>query len=142
MRAGSAPAFTPSKEKKMQFLSTEWFSKVAQLREAAGPIELPPQIAESVINVTLTDRDEGNKIHIAGGEFVAEHADNAGVTVGLTADLARKLFLEMDSQAGMQAFFAGEIKVEGDVSKLMALQSYQPDAKQKALMDEIIAITD
>ena len=126
----------------MQFLSTEWFSKVAQLREAAGPIELPPQIAESVINVTLTDRDEGNKIHIAGGEFVAEHADNAGVTLGITADLARKLFLEMDSQAGMQAFFAGEIKVEGDVSKLMALQSYQPDAKQKALMDEIIAITD
>ena len=45
-------------------------------------------------------------------------------------------------QAGMQAFFAGEIKVEGDVTKLMALQSYQPDAKQKALMDQIIAITD
>ena len=48
----------------------------------------------------------------------------------------------MDSQAGMQAFFAGEIQVDGDVTKLMALQTYQPDAKQKALMEQIVAITD
>ena len=126
----------------MQFLSPEWFTKVSELRSAAGPIELPDQIAKSVINVTLTDKDDGNKIHIAAGEFIAEHAAEAGVTLGLTTDLLRKLFLEMDTQAGMQAFFAGEIKVEGDVSKLMELQSYQPDAKQKALLDEIIAITD
>ncbi len=126
----------------MQFLSTEWFNKVSELRAAAGPLELPPQIAESVINVTLTDRDSGNMIHIAGGEFVSNHHDNAGVSLGLTSALARKLFLEMDMQAGMQAFFAGEIKVEGDVTKLMALQSYQPDAKQKALMEQIISITD
>lgn len=126
----------------MQFLSPEWFSKVSELRAAAGPLELPPQIADSVINVTLTDREEGKDIHIAGGDFVAGHADNAAVTLGLSSGLARKLFLEMDMQAGMQAFFAGEIKVEGDVSKLMALQSYQPDDKQKALMDQIIAATD
>ena len=126
----------------MQFLSPEWFSKVSELRAAAGPLELPPQIAESVINVTLTDRDAGNELHIAAGEFVDGHVGDASVTLGLTSALARKLFLEMDMQAGMQAFFAGEIKVEGDVTKLMALQSYQPDAKQKALMDQIIAITD
>lgn len=126
----------------MQFLSPEWFSKVSELRAAAGPLELPPQIAESVINVTLTDRQEGTDLHITGGEFIDGHVDSASVTLGLTSALARKLFLEMDMQAGMQAFFAGEIKVEGDVTKLMALQSYQPDAKQKALMDQIIAITD
>lgn len=126
----------------MQFLSPEWFSKVSELRAAAGPLELPPQIAESVINVTLTDREEGKDIHIAAGDFLTGHADNAAVTLGLSSDLARKLFLEMDMQAGMQAFFAGEIKVEGDVSKLMALQSYQPNDKQKALMDQIIAVTE
>ena len=126
----------------MQFLSPEWFSKVSELRAAAGPLELPPQLAESVINVTLTDREEGTNINITGGEFIEGHVDGASVTLGLTSALARKLFLEMDMQAGMQAFFAGEIKVEGDVTKLMALQSYQPDDKQKALMDQIIAITD
>lgn len=126
----------------MQFLSPEWFTKVSELRAAAGPMDLPDQIANSVINVTLTDKEDGNKIHIAAGEFVAEHHADAGVTLGLSTELLRKLFLEMDSQAGMQAFFAGEIKVEGDVSKLMELQTYQPDDKQKALLDEIIAITD
>lgn len=126
----------------MQFLSTEWFTKVSELRSAAGPMELPAQIQDSVINVTLTDLDDGKKIHIAAGEFVEEHNDSAEVTIGLTTDLLRKLFLEMDTQAGMQAFFAGEIKVEGDVSKLMELQSYQPDEKQKALLDQIIAVTD
>ena len=125
----------------MQFLSPEWFSKVAELRAAAQPLELPPQLADSVINVTLTDMDDGKKIHIAAGEFVDGH-NAAAVTLGLTAALARKLFLEMDMQAGMQAFFAGEIKLEGDATKLMELQSYQPGEKQKALMDQIIAITE
>ena len=126
----------------MQFLSSEWFTKVSELRTAAGPMELPAQIQESIINVTLTDLEGGKNIHIAAGEFIEEHNDSAEVTIGLTSDLLRKLFLEMDTQAGMQAFFAGEIKVEGDVSKLMELQSYQPDEKQKALMDQIIAITE
>lgn len=126
----------------MQFLSPEWFTKVAELRAAAQPLELPAQLADSVINVTLTDMDDGKQIHIAAGEFVDGHNESASVTLGLTSELARKLFLEMDMQAGMQAFFAGEIKLEGDATKLMELQSYTPDDKQKALMDQIIAITE
>ncbi len=126
----------------MQFLSSEWFTKVSELRAAAQPLEVPPQLADSVINVTLTDMDDGKEIHIAGGEFIDGHSESAAVTLGLSSALARKLFLEMDMQAGMQAFFAGEIKLEGDATKLMELQSYTPDDKQKALMDQIIAITE
>lgn len=126
----------------MQFLSSEWFTKVSELRAAAGPMELPSEIADSIINVTLTDMDDGKKIHIAAGEFVEEHNEKAEVTIDLTSALLRKLFLELDTQAGMQAFFAGEIKVDGDVAKLMALQSYQPDEKQKALLDQIVAMTE
>ena len=44
-------------------------------------------------------------------------------------------------QSGMQAFFSGDIKVDGDVSKLMALQSYEPSDKQKALIEEINGIS-
>lgn len=123
----------------MQFLSPEWFSKVSELR-AAADLELPAQIQDSIINVTLTDTDK--KIHIHAGEFVEEHNDKGEVTIGLTTELLRKVFLEMDTQAGMQAFFAGEIKVDGDVSKLMELQNYQPDDKQKALLDQIIEVTE
>ena len=53
----------------------------------------------------------------------------------------RNVFLELDMQSGMQAFFSGDIKVDGDVSKLMALQSYEPSDKQKALIEEINGIS-
>jgi hypothetical protein len=126
----------------MKFLSNEWFDKVAELRASAGDLELPPQIAETVINVTLTDIDGGKNIHISGGDFKDDHADDAKVTLSMEAELLRKIFLEMDTQAGMQAFFAGQIKVEGDVTKLMELQSYQPSSTQKALLDQIVEMTD
>ena len=125
----------------MEFLSSEWFAKVAELKAAAGPIELPKEIAETVINLTITDMGDGKQVHVAGGDFLDGHNDAAEVTLGLTSELMRKVFIEMDTQAGMQAFFAGEIKVDGDVSKIMALQTYQPDEKQKALLDQIIAMT-
>lgn len=126
----------------MKFLSSEWFDKVTELRAAAGDLKLPPQIAETVINVTLTDVDGGKKIHIAGGDFKENHADSAAVSLSLKSELLRKLFLELDAQAGMQAFFAGEIKVEGDVTKLMELQTYQPSDNQKALLGKIVEMTD
>jgi putative sterol carrier protein len=33
------------------------------------------------------------------------------------------MFIKGDQQAAMQAFMSGQIKVEGDMSKLMAMQS-------------------
>ena len=78
----------------MQFLSSEWFTKVSELRTAAGPMELPAQIKDSVINVTLTDIDDGKKIHIAAGEFVEEHklARNIYNTYDWGGYMAFKLF--------------------------------------------------
>ncbi len=42
----------------------------------------------------------------------------------------------------MQGFMSGQIRVEGDMSKLMAMQSARPSEEQKALIKQILAITE
>mgnify|MGYP000170674213 FL=1 len=59
----------------------------------------------------------------------------------LPADLAKRIFIEGDQSAGMQGFMSGQIRIEGDMSKLMALQTAQPTASQVELMKKIAAIT-
>ena len=43
--------------------------------------------------------------------------------------------------AGMQAFMAGKIKVQGDMTKMMAMQSGTPDPTQAEIAAKIKEIT-
>ena len=128
----------------MKFLTDAWFAKVLELREAKGELDLPPQIANTVINVTITDPEPGvaSDLHIKGGDFIAGHHPSPVVTLSLPTAILRDVFLEMNAQAGMQAFFSGQIQIEGDVAKMMELQGYEPNAKQQQLIQEIRAVTD
>ena len=56
-------------------------------------------------------------------------------------EVAKKVFIEQDQQAGMQAFMQGQIKVEGDMSKLMAMQTQQPSPAAAELGKKIAEIT-
>ena len=49
----------------------------------------------------------------------------------MDAETLRKVFLEFDMAAAMQAFMTGKIKVQGDMSQLMALQTAKPSQEQK-----------
>jgi hypothetical protein len=42
--------------------------------------------------------------------------------VTLDYETAKNLLVEANPQAGMQAFMAGRIRVDGDIAKLMAFQ--------------------
>ena len=89
------------------------------------------------------ETDDGEKqIHMHAGAFGEGHADDAPATIILNSDLAKKLFIEGDQQAGMQAFMAGEMKVEGDVSQLMVFQTVQPSDPMKDLLGDIQEITE
>lgn len=124
------------------FLSKEWFAKVDELTAAAGDLNIPASLSGLVLNVTVSGLADGPvDMALNGGKF--EHGHNAGANTKLTlpADLLRKIFLEGDAAAGMQGFMTGQIKVEGDMSKLMALQSARPSEQQKALFKQILALT-
>jgi putative sterol carrier protein len=126
-----------------KFLSDEWFKKVKELTEDAGDIDIPAALKDLTFNLSVTQPDGSEKkVHMTGGQFGDGHKGDAPVTVSVPAEIAQKIFLEGDQQAGMQAFMSGQMRVEGDVTKLMVLQSVQPTDDLKDLMTDIKDITD
>lgn len=125
-----------------KFLSDEWFSKVKEITEDAGDIEVPVALKDLTFNLTVSTDDGEKKIHMHAGQFAQGHKSEAPVTVILPAETARKVFLEADQQAGMQAFMSGQMRVEGDVTKLMVLQTVQPTDDLRDLMADIIDVTE
>ncbi|MZR61968.1 SCP2 sterol-binding domain-containing protein [Alcanivorax sp. DP30] len=125
----------------LEFLSGEWFAKVKELRDAAGNIEAPAALADLVINITVSGDDGEKQLALVAGMIEEGHHGDAETTMILPADLAKRIFIEGDQSAGMQGFMSGQIRIEGDMSKLMVLQTAQPSADQVALMKQIQELT-
>ena len=71
--------------------------------------------------------------HAAGDDDVVLQAELPNDPKGLLSDcptkltmpydIAKNMFIKGDQSAAMQAFMSGQIKIEGDMSRLMAMQS-------------------
>ena len=69
------------------------------------------------------------------------HIDDAEVTVTVDYATAKAIFVDQNPQAGMQAFMAGKIKVQGDMTKLMAMGQAAPDPAAAEIAARIKEIT-
>jgi putative sterol carrier protein len=130
------------------FLSDAWFTEAHAIREKyAGTAS---SVAHKIkMNQVITDVPFGNGsvelyMDSTGGDIVLERGklDEADVTVTTDYETARKILVDQDPQAGMQAFMAGKIKVQGDMMKLMQMQAAPPDENARKVADEIKAITE
>ncbi|MBF7691088.1 MULTISPECIES: SCP2 sterol-binding domain-containing protein [Acinetobacter] len=125
------------------FLTEAWFSKVDELTTQAGDLNLSPALQSLAINFIVSDVAKGvTELSLASGKFKKGLADNAKTTLNMDADTLKKVFLQFDMTAAMQAFMTGKIKVQGDMSQLMTLQTAKPSQEQKALFKEILAHTE
>jgi hypothetical protein len=111
-----------------RFLSDGWIAAARSLREEYADRIPEPPIAVSM-NVVVTeiphrDTDLDGHIDSSDGQLIIEegHLERAQLTVTVDYATAKAAFVDQDPQAVMQAFFAGKILVDGDVSQLMALQ--------------------
>lgn len=126
-----------------QFLSDSWFEEVQKLRDAAA-IPIPDALKDLVINVEVTGAPNGDVgANMANGGLNKGLADDAPTKLKIPYDVARKMMVEGDQSAAMQAFMSGQIQVEGDMTKLMSMQGGGPpsDAAKK-LEEQIREITD
>ena len=104
-----------------QFLSDEWLAEVKKIADenpdaAAGAPDIQ-------LNVVVTGGPQGDReLHVADGAFATGLLDSAPTKLTVPYSVAKAMFLEGNQQAAMQAFMSGQIKVEGDMSKLMAMQ--------------------
>ena len=123
------------------FLTDDWFATVEQLTAQAGDLNLPPALANLALNLVVTGNEGTTELALDSGKIVKGSAANAKTTLNLDGDTLRKVFLEFDMAAAMQAFMTGKIKVQGDMSQLMALQTAKPSQEQKDLFKKVLEQT-
>ena len=132
---------------KHAFLTEDWVNAVKAVRDEFEG-EVAPPAHKVRMNLVITDVPHGDgtvEAHMdsSGDEMVMElgHLEDPELTVTLPYDVAKGIFIEGNPQAGMQAFMAGKIKVQGDMTKMMAMQQGTPDPAQAEIAAKIKEIT-
>ena len=89
------------------------------------------RVNQIITDVPFGDGTVKSYIDTSSGAVVMElgELEAADVTVTTDYDTARKMFVEQDQAAGMQAFMSGKIKVQGDMMKMMAMQTACPPTR-------------
>lgn len=121
------------------FLSDEWIAEARALRERYAE-DVPPPPVPVRLNVVVVDiphRDEDLQGHIdsSKGQTIIEqgHLDEPDLTITIDYGTAKAAFVTRDQQAVMQSFLTGKILVDGDASKLLALQAGPPEVDPVAI---------
>ena len=131
---------------KYKFLSEEWVAEAKSIREQyAGDAPAPAhavRMNQVITEVPFGDGDIEAHMDTSGGEMQMDfgHLENPDLTVTLDYATAKAILVEGNPQAGMQAFMAGKVKVDGDMTKLMAMQAGAADptaAKVAAAIQDI-----
>lgn len=131
------------------FLSEEWMDAARSIREKYAD-QVPEVEADLRINQIVTEIPFGDDVvhsHLdtTSGGVVMELGllDDADVTVTADYETAKALFVDQDPAVAMQSFMNGKIKVQGDLMKLMAMQTALPSNEfTDKIAEEIKNITE
>ncbi|MEI6199820.1 MAG: SCP2 sterol-binding domain-containing protein [Actinomycetota bacterium] len=131
-----------------QFLSESWIEAARDIRHRySGDVPVIDVVVRINVITTKVPFGEGSisaYIDTSNGSLEMElgSIEESDLTVTTDYETARKLFVEQDPTASMQAFMAGRIKVEGDITRLMVMQTSLPQTDTTAAVAaEIKAIT-
>jgi len=131
-----------------QFLSDDWLIEARSIRAEfdgkGATIDHSIRMNLIIAEVPFGAGTVEAHVDTSTGELVLDtgHIDSVDLTVSLEYHVAKAILVEGNPQAGMQAFMSGKIKVEGDIAKLMALQSMTPDPAAAEIASRIMAMTE
>ena len=127
------------------FLSDEWIAEARKIREEFKG-EVPAGENSVKLNQVITDVPFGEgtlnaHLDTSGGELDLEtgHLDDAEVSITLDYETAKAVFI--DPQSAIQHFMAGRIKVQGDMTKLLAVVQAPPESVAGTAQRRIAEIT-
>ncbi len=130
------------------FLSNDWMDAARAIREkyADQVPEIPTviKINLSIVDVPFDDHTVNAFFDTSSGGLQLElgELDDADATITTDYETAQALFVEQDQTIAMQSFMAGKIKVQGDMMKMMAMQTAIPSNEfTDAIAEEIKSIT-
>jgi putative sterol carrier protein len=133
---------------KYPFLSDEWMDAAMKIRDEykgkGAPAPHVVRMNQIITDVPFGDGTIETHMDSTSGEMHMDkgHIENPDVTVTLDYATAKAIFVDGNPQAGMQAFMSGKIKVAGDMTKLMAMQSGAADPVAAELAAKIADITE
>jgi putative sterol carrier protein len=131
-----------------QFLSDEWIEQAHAIRaEFSGKTTPIPHAVRMNLVVTEMPFGDGSldaHMDTSSGELELNkgHLDESDLKVTVDYITAKAILIEGNPQAGMQAFMAGKVRVEGDMAKLMVMQSAPPDASAQEMAIRLRDITE
>jgi putative sterol carrier protein len=130
------------------FLSDEWIEEAhairAEYHDTSAAINHPVRMNLVVTEIPFGDADIEAHMDTTAGELEIDkgHVESADLKVTVDYETAKAILVDRNPQAGMQAFMAGKIRVEGDMAKLMAIQAGAPDARADEMAERLRAITE
>ena len=133
---------------KHPFLSDEWIDAAKAIRdEYDGQGAGVPHVMKMNLVITEVPFGDGTvnaHMDTTEGEMKMDkgHLEGEDLTVTVDYATAKAIFVEGNPQAGMQAFMAGKVKVQGDMTKMMAMQTAAPDPAQQEIAQRIAEITE
>ena len=128
------------------FLSSEWFTEVRRLHEAYD--NAAPAAAQIRMNLMITETpfraDLSMHMVVADGraDWDEGHIEDPDVTLTLGYITAREIFVGGNPQAAIEAFMAGKIIMQGDITKLIEMQATQPGPAAPGLARALQEITE
>ncbi len=130
------------------FLSDEWMAATREIR-ARFEDQLPAITTSIRINQVITEVPFGDGtinayIDTSGGSLVFDlgELDEPDAVLMTDYETARAMLVDRDPAIAMQSFMAGKIRVQGDMMKLMAMQTAIPSNEfSEQVAEEIAAIT-
>jgi hypothetical protein len=131
------------------FLSDEWIAAAREIRTRyehhAPAIDVVVRINQIVTGVPFGEGTIRSHFDTSSGRVEMElgHLENPDLTLTTDYETAKTVFLGRDPQVGMQAFMSGKVKVQGDMTKMMVMQTVIPDDEiGEKVAAELLAITE
>lgn len=126
-----------------EFLSEEWIQAALAIRDEfhdqVPEPEHPVKMNLIVTEVPFADGDI--TAHVDTGERGVfpdfGNIDGAQVTVTLDYETAKSMVVTQDLEVVSMSFMSGRIRIDGDMTRLLFLQSLDPTPEERALAEEI-----
>jgi hypothetical protein len=130
------------------FLSDEWIGEAHKIRQdfegrgATIPHHVRMNLVVSEVPFGAGTIDAHLDTTEGAMTLDRGHLDPVDLTVTLDYATAKAVLVEGNPQAAMQAFMAGRVRIDGDMSKLMALQGGPPDPTAADVAQRLRDITE
>ncbi len=147
-RIWTAPAGRVGIVPKYAFLSKEWIEETRRLRAEYADRLNPPAAPPVRMNLVVHDvpfephqMDAHLDTSAGAPDIEVGHLDRADATVRVDYTTAKSILVDGNLSTAMEGMQLGRIKVEGDLTKLMALSGLGADAGSVALAKAIREMT-